>query len=270
MDYQSLYEKLGLPSAAVRIGRGVVPHPSPAVRAPFECYGFPPALIPLWSDGSGPTYCGYWRHWFADRRRTIVYHYVEEGRAYEVARDIEQLVWYEALKLYDNDYLRPGLEAFVRESADLDLGLLEKISEETGDAPEGLKALPAFGVNSPLEVDPAAAEYTGDFPHDSLFPDEESVRRICTLEVSEELKTRVAALSFAPEWFTTAEQPPVFHSLLAAGDLGGAWMSLNSSGWSYLDAKKAIIELSVAARSEEFSALAEAWVAQPHEDAGGY
>src|SRR5215203_2204059 len=50
-----------------------------------------------------PAYCGYWRHWFADRRQTIVYYYVEEGRAYEVARSLEQLAWYEALKLYDND-----------------------------------------------------------------------------------------------------------------------------------------------------------------------
>ncbi len=43
---------------------------SPTSCTPFISDGFPPALIPLWSDELG--YCGFWYHWFSSRNASIV------------------------------------------------------------------------------------------------------------------------------------------------------------------------------------------------------
>src|SRR5262245_10986258 len=103
--YRELFQCLKLHEASLKILDGTIKHPSYGVKNPFECYGFPPALLPLWSDGSGPSYVGFWKHWFCDRQQTIAYFSVEEGRAYEVARNFEQLIWSELLRLVDNERL---------------------------------------------------------------------------------------------------------------------------------------------------------------------
>jgi hypothetical protein len=263
INYEDVYHMLELPRIAIELGTGKVKHPSPLVTAPFWCDGFPPALVPLWDTGS--AYKGYWVHWFTSRVPTIVLYYLEEGRAYEIARDINQLLCYEANYLYDPD----DLLQFARDVG-LDALQLDAITSLTSDDPVGLKALPAFRENSPLKCHPNGTGYEGDFPNGAMTFTEETVRRACTLEVGAELKERIAALPYAPPWFKTTNQAKVFYDLVDQGDLAGAWMCLNSSGWAYTDAQKAIARLSEKSGDRNFAILAEAWIAQPLEDLGSY
>ncbi len=267
-DYQELYEYLGLPPAAVKLGLGRIKPPSLIFRAPFRCYGFPPALLPLWSNGSDPSYDGYWKHWFVARQLTIVDYSVEEGRAYEIARDLEQLVWAASLTEYDSPEAREEVKRFARE---MEIEGIESLDELTSSLPEALRVLPAFGANSPLECySDDEAGYTGDFPHDRMILTEENVRNICTIEASEQLKARIAALPFGPAWFKSKDQEPVFYDCLHKDDHGGAWMSLNSHGWRYERAKTAILELAERVNHQGFTLLANCWTSQPHEEAGGF
>jgi hypothetical protein len=268
--YEDVYERLGLPLTARRIASGEIRHPSVALAAPFECYGFPPALIPLWSDGSGPTYTGYWKHWFVQREMTVVFYDLEEGRAHEVARNFEQLAWLEALNLRSHPSFIAEAESFAKTLGIGNLEQLDAIITQTGDLPEGLQELPAFGSASPLSSCLDTVNYTGDFPFDGMALTPERVRRICGLEVSDELREEIAAQDFAPEWFKTGEQEPVFDKLLRREDYAGAWMSLNSSGWDYSEAKSALRRLNEAVADEAFDILVKAWTAEPHEEAGAY
>lgn len=66
-DFDSLVRALGLPSTVADCAAGRIRLPLGAMRSPAEWYGFPPVLIPIWRDGSGPNYIGVWKHWFTDR-----------------------------------------------------------------------------------------------------------------------------------------------------------------------------------------------------------
>jgi hypothetical protein len=67
MNVKTALETLGLPDALVACADESIGTPICTLQAPAEWYGFPPALIPIWSDGSWPIYIGYWKHWFVDR-----------------------------------------------------------------------------------------------------------------------------------------------------------------------------------------------------------
>src|SRR6516165_4324004 len=91
--YEVLARSLGIPEIAISIARGDIEIPVATYRAPAGDYGFPPALIPLWSDGSMPEYIGYWQHWFVPRKPVLVKCDVESGYyVTEIARSFDQLL----------------------------------------------------------------------------------------------------------------------------------------------------------------------------------
>jgi len=278
-EYRRLYESLRLPQAATDIALGTITLPPYNRETPFDAYGFLPALLPLWI-GDGPSYTGYWKHWFGTRHMTLVEVTVENNRrTQEVARDFGQLAC--ELVVYAARAARgerargqtPQVKAFGARVGigEDELGQIEQIAQEWGIEPAGLLSLPRFASAPPLACFTTEEDYTGytgDFPHDGMALDEGTLRNMCTPEASRELNARIAALPFAPPWFTTNEQAPVFRQLLGEKDYLGAWMSLNSNGWRFLEAMDALDELARVSAVPGLDLLAEAWAAVPHEKNG--
>lgn len=126
----------------------------------------------------------------------------------------------------------------------------------------------AFANNPPLICEPT--EYNGDFPCPLINLSADYLHNTCTVEFNDELKQIVRDLAFCPPWFKVAEQAPLFYDLLKKKDFSGAWMTLNSNGWEFSDAKKALLALANEVNNDTFTLLATTWAAQPHEQYGTY
>jgi hypothetical protein len=270
--YSHIYRLLGLEVRLVHLAGGEIAPPLDSMSAPFYCYGFPPALIPLWSENTGPRYAGLWKHWFLPRQGTFVLCSVDESyRVMEIARTAEQLLdWLLYYSLYVDEDGEPEFRAFASAAAVTNYPAVRSLIETEGYEPANLRSLPAFRHGPPLRSCLTAAEYHGDFPSEWMLLDRASLQRVCSLELPRRLLPVITKATVAPPWLAATEQARVFQGLLRAGDLAGAWLSLNSSGWMFSEAKKAIRQLADRAGDTAFSVLAEAWVAQPHESRGGY
>ena len=268
--YRRLFSALPLPPVAAEIAFRTVEVPF-YTASPFDAYGFVPALIPLWATDS-PSYTGCWKHWLTPQRQpTFVELFLEnEARPAEIARSFSQLTQRMALTAVNLEgRITPEIEQFARHVGISSATLLEidSVSETSGDSDGGLLLLPSFSENPPLACCQDRGEkYPGDFPHDAITLTKEALRSVCTFEVSQEMEARLRQSPLAPPWFTTKDQPQLFADLLRRGDLQGAWMSLNSTGWGYLQAKEALRQLGKQADDPAFHLLVEAWTAEPHEN----
>ena len=91
--YVQVYDFLKIRPAIVDCALGHIDPPIITMEAPAGWYGFPPALVPIWSEGSGPNYIGIWKHWFTERPWSFVQMYVGADRkTIEIARTQEQLL----------------------------------------------------------------------------------------------------------------------------------------------------------------------------------
>ena len=82
-----------MPETAVSFATGRLRLPVSGVTYPPSWYGYPPALIPIWSEGF--VYVGLWKHWFTERPLSFVRVYVRAGHTVvEIARTPEQLLCY--------------------------------------------------------------------------------------------------------------------------------------------------------------------------------
>jgi hypothetical protein len=92
MDYIEFLSKYGYSQELVNIAKGLVEVPDYTVQAPSDpSFGFPPVLIPLWSNSSWPGYIGIAKHWFSNRPDAYVQFYAGEFYFVEIARNLEQL-----------------------------------------------------------------------------------------------------------------------------------------------------------------------------------
>lgn len=270
--YSRLFSFLSLPGVARDIAFRTLTVPF-YTDTPFNAYGFVPALIPLWATDS-PSYTGYWKHWFVPHREpTFVEVYVrDEYRAIEVARNFMQLMRRSVLTaLTIEGAVTPDIQTFAMQVGitDVELEEIASLTQVSGDDDAGLLTLPAFVHAPPLACYHGRTKgYFGDFPHDGMALTEQNLYNICTFEVSEDLYRRILDLPFAPPWFTTTDQPLLFTQLLQQGNLQGAWMSLNSTGWRFLEAKKALKRLGEQSNTPGFDLLVEAWTEETHENSG--
>jgi hypothetical protein len=265
-DYQQVFQFLGMPPLALEIAANRIQLPLD-LTVPFHHYGFPPALLPLWSS-EGAAYDGYWKHWFSPRKLTIVATEVaQKRRTHEVARDLPQVIRQMTLFTISwNEGIIPAARTFAYQTgvSDQELEQMERAIAEFGDHPDGWLTLPGFTEDPPLPCVPDGRGYQGDFPYRGMALTPQAVRNICTFEVEEEVRRQIAALPFAPPWFTESNQSLVFNQLLQQEDYAGAWMSLNSTGWQFPQAKDAMRRLAERVEVPGFGLLADAWINEPH------
>ncbi|MBS0657413.1 MAG: hypothetical protein JSR82_04105 [Verrucomicrobia bacterium] len=233
--------------------------------APAVWYGFPPALIPIWSDGSGPNYIGVWKHWFCWRTYSFVKMYVDAGHmTTEIARTEQQLFSYIAIQsMAASDGVSSRLEYFAQRIGLSNLKELDEGTVESGDDPKQFRRLSPFSVNVPLESAEVSA-YDGSFP----VPQRRSFSGSSPFEFKDEL---FDCLPSQPSWLNAEkDKPSLFESYLNDGDLESAWFTLNSKGWSFKDAIHCGRRLAERSTSNLFAATMACWCDLAAGDKGGY
>lgn len=266
------FNPLNLPDTLQACAQGTISVPVCTLQAPALWYVYPPALTPIWSDGSGPTYIGYWQHWFVDREPCFVKLYVDcQCMTYEIARTPAQLLAVIAMMAMSvDDGITPQLEQFAN-AVGLDcLAELDALSLKSGDDPKGFAELELFRTLTPLDSVPGnGAPYTGDFP-DPANASRAWWNSSCSFEVVHR-DMHVPPGVELPAWFDPQQdKKALFEGFLAAERLDCAWLTLNSTGWSIADARRAIVQLQVKAGDEAFDRVVAAWLAIASTDAGGY
>lgn len=264
--YGQILKYLNIDNNIVEITNGETKIPYPGVDQPFLNYGFPPALIPLWSESSGPKYFGLWKHWFSNRQMSIVKYSLETLKIEEIARNIPQLIRIIAL---ESICVFAGINQQLIDFSKvhgvnlLELQLIDELSLEKGDEHHSLKDLPQFGSESPVNFFTDKDDYKGDFPFKNKKWDKESLRQVCSLELDKKELKKLSKLDYSPLWLKNWNQVEIFEELLSEGDLNGAWMSLNSSNWKFSEAKEALKKLSDEANDEVIYLLSNAWDSLP-------
>lgn len=259
--------------AIVGIATGEAALPTYIDTQPFDYWGFPPALVPLWYR-QGPAFFGIWKHWLSDREMSFVQMLPDaDFLVEELGRTADQFVDYILLKAATADEgLSPRIEGFAELCgvSRRHLDSIDKISEATGDDPKYLVSLENFGSGAPAVCFPDGEGYTGQFPTLSSALDSRNLQNVCSLEILSLPHQRSIHPASAPSWLQTGPKEPLFWSLLEQGDLSGAWFCLNSNGWTFGQVRKALPELAERSREPELARIAECWLAINHRDDWGY
>jgi hypothetical protein len=275
-SYAAAYDAVGLDSTIKKIATGGIHIPLMRVKTPFTCYGFPPALIPIWSDGNTMTYVGLWKHWFNPRHVTFVECLLEEDcRVYEIARNPIQLlhvIGLEILCACQGD--RDELEDFADScGGGIDVDGLERVAWQTGDDPVGLLRMPLFQHDPPLSMCRGVTGYQGDFPDPRDTANPSRFQLSCTLEVPgafiESIRSSPSRSLF-PLWYREHDVPTLFNELLGSSNGQDAWLALNCHGWDYPRARLALSDLRHHVNDGSFSTVTDAWLSLDHETGGGY
>lgn len=269
-DYETLLRMLALPPAVVDCATGKLRLPVAGVTYPPPWYGYPPALIPAWSEGR--IYVGLWKHWFTERPLSFVKVYVRAGHSVvEIARTPDQFFCYATISaIVAHDGVRPETEQFARAAGVSNLAEIDAASMSTGDDPRGFTAIRQFQSDTPLASVADVAQYDGWFPRADFAVAIPWWQHCCSLEVSDDVRAAWPGAVPVPPWVAASPTPQMFQTFLRAGDYRSAWLTLNSTGWALPDARTALDQLATAAGDDTFSTLAAAWLAALDRQTGGY
>lgn len=270
--YQKLYEVLGLSRRLQGCASGEIKSPIIGLKSPAEWYVFPPALIPIWSDGSSPYYIGYWKHWFTDRKPCYVQMYVDAGyMVKEIARTEAQLFALMTIEaIVADDEVTPDIHDFAISVGVSNLQELDNLTLISGDDPKGFSQLPQFQTYCPLESITEIADYDGDFPNSDFGRVADWLQQVCSFETTA-LNIEWPILAHKPMWLESGlNKKSMFECYIAERNLRAAWLCLNSSGWALRDASSALEELAKHAHDDAFNLLVDAWLLMSKDQIGGY
>jgi hypothetical protein len=268
--YKKLLESLKLPEIFYSCALGEVKVPISDYEEGLPWYGFPPALIPILSEGSGPTYLGYWRHWFINRESSFVKMYIDLNRStFEIARTVEQFMAFIAVEsIVSNEDITYDLSVFSDKTGIKNLDEIYSVCLKSGDDPKGLISITQFKEKIPLESITDHHTYDGSFPVE-ISSEIKKIDTICSFELSR--VNNIFSFSNLPNWLSSGyKKDKLFEDYLSKNEIASAWLTLNSTGWSISDAKKALIELKNKVKDERFDLLVSFWTSLADESAGNY
>ena len=224
MDYIEFLSKNGYSQSLVDISKGLVKVPDFTVQAPADLsFGFPPVLIPLWSNGSWPGYIGIVKHWFGGRQDSFVQFYTAEHSFVEVARNFDQLKAWMVFEFLCN----------------------VPAPEEVGAFAESIGFCAANDVDDIF----SDCEDISDLAKLSVFKNDLPA----ALEKGDELGD--------PEWLAKTSGVSEIRGLIASGQYENAWYQLNSSLISKEDIQNILNELSPYVNERDvFEGLVSSWV----------
>jgi hypothetical protein len=232
----------------------------------------PPALTPL-LEGFSSAYLGLWRHPLVPGRQTSYVEYAwETARVREIGRTAEQLVawiFIRILESVDDRHTDRRWDALERAASALGLTDLAHFYDVTADGADSLYALPAFRAAPPRDASLSPRPgYDGEFP---TLDEPASARRAAGSEVPEVASPEwLSAAGATAPWIGSGTPNAVFSDLLATGDLGAAWLALNSPRWPIEPVERALAELKQTSDDEGLHLLAEHWLARTDRRSGGY
>lgn len=226
---------LNMPEWLNRCASGDVIPPEFTYDVPCDLgYGFPPAIIPIWSSQDGPDYLGVLKHWFSNRQTTFVRYNKECESFIEIARTPDQLRIWLAFRFFCNVPDEDEVAAFMKAVYLCDDETFADYFRGYEDASD-LMRNPTFVDRLPLDLVQDRKNYNGDFPHGEI-----DFRRYCGFEVPTDM---IPTETTVAPWFRAENKPNLFNELLSINDLQGAWFTLNSSGWQGNEMKIAIQQL---------------------------
>ncbi|MDP0925906.1 hypothetical protein Q0601_01860 [Paracoccus onubensis] len=263
--YSELVSKLGY-STARNISNEKVASLFESYEVPPGWYGFPPALVPIISDGSLPSYIGLWKHWFVQREVSFVTMSVSDDyRISEIARNEDQLSQiFVANLIVLQDEVTEDATWLAKHLGVENIDEIDGVTMASGDDPEGFSALSSFKRNAPLSsCDPA--DYDGEFP----TPGRIGSKYQCYFEYAED---SLDDLPDVPEWVNpNTDKPRLFDKFLNESRLDYAWLTLNGTGWHYAEAAAALDRLRKSVPADEnFQMMADIWISFASEYDGGY
>ena len=192
MNYKKLLKSEKYPKEILDIFDGTVEVPDFTIEAPINPdFGFPPALIPLWSNGSWPGYVGLVKHWFGDKPDIYVQYYSELNSYVEIARDFEQLKAWLVFDFLCNVPAPDEVGRFAESIGFCSAEKVENIFSDCDDISE-LRRLQIFNRDLPAVIE--KGEEYGE-----------------------------------PEWVMETISSDEIHNLILSGKLENAWYQLNSS-----------------------------------------
>lgn len=264
-----LYSEIGLTSEIIGLATGTIEIPNCSTEQPARCYGYPPALIPFWSDPDGMIYTGLWKHWFGDRTPCFVKNFVNVFyRSKEISRSPEQLLRHLINKEISlAEEISPEILSFSQRLGVTDIAPIEEIYQTHGDVPSGLLNLPDFFQNAPLSCFSDPSNYSGDFPHIAMKLTSDSMRNTCSLELNETLEKTIRAQEDCPMWYNNYKKTELFSFFMDEERHAEAWFTLNSNGWLFADVYKALERLASAHDDPVFHMMVSAWCSK---DQGRY
>ena len=273
IEYQKILSVLGLDNRIIDCANGRLSCPIAGVEVPPYWYGYPPALIPIWSQGASPKYFGVWKHWFVKREQTYVEMFISADRlTSEIARTPEQFLCFAVISaIVEQDGINNEIESFCRSAKIDNLEEIDRITLEFGDNPSGFIGLEQFKEKIPLNSISNTMLYSGDFPFigsDGALINYET----CTeFEMDRDIVRDKSINMDFPEWLASgASKLYIFDKYVSEGEFGRAWLSLNSRGWSIADARVALTRLAESSGDLDFNCLASACLSVADLSAGGY
>jgi len=198
---------------------------------------------------------------------------VGDGRIVtEIARNSAQLfnvILIQALGIHEG--INAIISDFAREVGVEYLSELDEVSLKTGDNPKGFGMASPFHSSQPVESLADLSDYDGEFPAGTIQRDTEQAAMACSFELPPEIRENWPVGLERPDWMENdALQPDIFDHHLRNGDLGAAWMTLNSSGWIFSEACEALQELGSQANDSTFDLLVTSWVGRASLDGSSY
>ena len=234
----------------------------------------PPALTPLLKRFDS-SYIGLWRHPLVPGRTTSYVEYVwETSRAREVATSVEQLVaWLFVVVLEpvddpESDRRWPSSPRLRPRS-----GWPTSTPSTTSPSTAPSRSMPCRpllppGHRAERRRHDSRTGYKGGF---ARLDDVTAADRVAGCEVPTDAPAEwiEAARTSAP-WLAPGSPVSLFGDRLDAGDLPGAWLTLNSPRWPVEPVEYALERLTAVSSDERLRQLADDWLTRTDRRTGGY
>ncbi len=272
-EYVEYAQSLGVPQCYLEIMSGNARLPLSSWVAPAKLYGFPPAMIPFFSDHSGPSYYGLWKHWCCSRTPSFVTMFIEpRHQVVEIARTPDQFACHLILQsLVDVGRSTNRIRNFASDLGVLNYQELLDYFDNYGDDPEYLHKLPQFNQNRPLVCYEEGIGYEGDFPTGNFDCEEVSwAQSSSSLELESSALDSWPPHVHKPSWLAETSQRDPFESFLETDDVRSAWLCLNSSEWGTDDATESLMLLGAKLKIPQFDLLVHAWLSVVKRFDSGY
>jgi hypothetical protein len=224
MNYKILLANNGASSTLLSIFDGEIEVPHFTLEAPVNpSFGFPPILVPLWSNGSWPGYIGVVKDWFGDRPDIYVEFFSELGSFTEIAKTFEQLQAWMVFDFLCNVPASDEVERFAESIGFCDADDIDDVFVDCDDVSD-LALLDLFKGNLPAAVDDSEGEGV-------------------------------------PEWHISPLNKADIRSLISNGSFEKAWYALNCSKLEISETKLILDELLhvIGDKKEQFSQLINCW-----------
>ncbi len=267
-----LLTALNIKESVVELSSGKFSFLSNNYTAENLSHGYPPALVPFLNSDSG-VFLGMWKHFFVDRAETYVSVYKEIGVAYEDGRVGEHILINLIIAYIERRGIDIRVQNLINEHFKGSEQLFIDAVRRYGESPSVLNLFVNDKSKLPLEALDNSELYGGNHPISSKDTGYNLVysrsNLVCGYEYDHDFSD--PAIEAEMPWLSQeANLQELFVHYYDNDDMARAWMTLNSPGWLYSDAKNALFMLADSADDIVLSRISETWASENSTLEGDY